>query len=313
MICHFLFRYLGLKTINFCLTHVTAKRKAIKQNHTYMKKFILAVDERIIQSEMLDLAIRITAENQAVLTGLFIVDTSIKDYYSMIGGEAFSYEYAYDVIKKELNQAEQKNIDLINKFVEICKKHKIQFKVHLLKGLPLDELVEQSRYADLLMTGFKSFISAEYDQSHQELVKLVLEEAKCPVLLLPENAQKIGQVVFAYDGKDSSIVAIKEYAHVFAEKAQHKMHTVVTVSNPKEDAEIPAALVEYLRLQFPKLKTEILNGNAREELLYYAKQMPDCMLVMGSYGRSSLSRFFSKSAAEMVLQSGKVAVFITHE
>ena len=65
-----------------------------------MKKILFAIDETIPSSTLMQQAANIARTTDAVLVGVFIQDTALIDYYTVIGGEPNYYEHAYKVIRK---------------------------------------------------------------------------------------------------------------------------------------------------------------------------------------------------------------------
>jgi len=69
---------------------------------------------------------------------------------------------------------------------------------------------------------------------------------------------------------------------------------------------------EWLAVHYKEICFEVLQGNAKEELFSYLLPKKNAIVVMGSYGRSSLSLLFKKSTADLILKTTNLPLFITH-
>jgi nucleotide-binding universal stress UspA family protein len=277
-----------------------------------MDKILLVVDQSINAGNQLEQAFRMARTHNAVLTGVFVQDLTLVDYYTVLGGEPVYYEHTFQIIKESLNESEKKTVQNIQYFVDQCKAAGVRFRVHFQKGDPVAELVEESRYADLMLMGYHAYntLSMEGDQ---QLVKDMLSKARCPLVLLPEQGYNPDGVVLCYDGSESSLKAIEAYYHHFRPLCKSWPTYFLRVFE-KESAkeELPEALLEILQLRFEKLHLIDLIGKPKDEIPYFAAQKGSLMVVMGAYGGSGIGRFFSGSTADHILRTGNLLAYITH-
>lgn len=277
-----------------------------------MDKILLVVDQSINAGDQLDQAFRLAREHHAVLTGVFVQDLTLVDYYTVLGGEPVYYEHTFEVIKESMNDSEKKTVQNINYFVEECKKAGIRFRVHFQKGDPVSELVNESRYADLMLMGYHAYntLSMEGDQ---QLVKNMLSKSRCPMLLLPEKGYNPDGVALCYDGSDSSLRAIEAFYHNFRPNCNEwpiyflRVFEKADLIEPLEDS-----LLEILNLRFKNLQVIDLVGKPKDEIPYFASQKGNLLVVMGAYGGSGIARFFSGSTADHILRTGTLLTYITH-
>ncbi|MFN3530314.1 MAG: universal stress protein [Bacteroidia bacterium] len=277
-----------------------------------MDKILLVVDQSINAGDQLEQAFRMAREHNAVLTGLFVQDLTLVDYYTVLGGEPVYYEHTFEIIKESLNESEKKTVQNINYFVEQCKNAGVRFKVHFQKGDPVSELVNESRYADLMLMGYHAYntLSMEGDQ---QLVKDMLSKSRCPMLLLPEKGYNPDGVVLCYDGSDSSLRAIEAFYHNFRPKCKDWPVYFVRVFDKNVEADaIDGSLIELLQLRFNQLQLVDLHGKPKDEIPYFAGQKGNMLVVMGAYGGSGIARFFSGSTADHILRTGNLLTYITH-
>ena len=95
-----------------------------------LKYFRANFADHSLTTEVVQRAFHLARINDAVITGLFVQDTALADYYTVLGGEPLYYEHMFDVIKETLNESEAKTVESIRYFVARCKEERIRFTVH---------------------------------------------------------------------------------------------------------------------------------------------------------------------------------------
>src|SRR4051794_31749858 len=102
----------------------------------------------------------------------------------------------------------------------MCRKNQIQYRVHeTYYGPAPAELRKETRFADALIIGSEGFYSQEGTLS--DYLKEVLQEAECPVLVVPENYNFPESNILAYDASASSVYAMRQFAYLFPELCSH--------------------------------------------------------------------------------------------
>ncbi len=182
---------------------------------------------------------------------------------------------------------------------------KLDYRIDADEDMTLGKLLHLSSFADFIL------IDGTHSASHYHLADL-LANAHCPIYLVSSSYQQPEQIVLAYDGEDTSIVAIKTFAQLFIELKD--LPATLAYSTNDNSPELPERkyVEEWLSRHYNKVKIEILTGNASEALPDFIRSIPNSLVVMGSFGRSALSRFFHKSLASVVLEESPCALFIAH-
>jgi hypothetical protein len=135
----------------------------------------------------------------------------------------------------------------------------------------------------------------------------------CPIYLISKDAPGTQNVVLAYDGSVSSIYAIKMYSYLFM--GFRDLHTYLVYISSAKNGDLPheKEVKMWLSGHYRNLEIKILHGDVINVLADFTGSLPHSLVVMGSYGRNSLSRFFHKSAANKMIKEGKSSVFMTHQ
>jgi hypothetical protein len=180
------------------------------------------------------------------------------------------------------------------------------------KGVPEDETIEASRFADLLLVTKDLSFAYTNEDAPTNFSEIILSQSKCAILVMPLKAQEINKLCFACNGSHSSMYAIRQFTYLFPFLKDLPV-TVLYVS--EKDEEIAAhkkSIKEYLQLHYKNIEFKILYGNPSSAILSYLEKQKNCLVTFGAYGRSRFSQFFRKSRAENILGSLDMPVFITH-
>jgi nucleotide-binding universal stress UspA family protein len=278
-----------------------------------MEKILLVINAHKPDVQVIRFASDIAKDAGSKLTGVFVENV----YFEYIPS---SDEPVYEVSASTISESTLikggiiTDIDLcIRIFKEQCEKNGVSYELYQDKGEPIQEIIFESRFSDLLIIDpALSFQNKEEDlPSH--FTREVLLHAECPVLLTPGRFEEIKEVVFCYDGSASAVFAIKQFTYLFSFYNNKKV-TLLEVDHKKavEYNDSKKKLIDLLRCHFSSVHSKDLKGNPEEELFKYFFNKTGMMIVMGAYGRSMLSNLFKKSAAELLIRMVDLPLFITH-
>jgi hypothetical protein len=272
-----------------------------------MEKILVAIDVSQINTNVLDFACYIAKLTNSKLIGVFVEDgeaakAPVTEYVSESGSGMLPGT------KEQVNQYD-KNIHL---FTELCRKKQTNCSVHFDQGLPVTGVTKESRFADLLIVDPEMSLRSKKEGTPTHFIKEVLAKSECPVVIAPFNFNPIDEIVFAYDGGQSAVFAIKQFTYLFPEFTDKKV-TLVQV-NEKEDQPIVERerVGELLQMHYSAIGYHHLYGNAGNELYSYLRAKKNVFVVMGAFGRSMLSDFFKHSTAELIVETINLPVFIAH-
>ncbi len=277
-----------------------------------MKKILAVIDAVNYKVEQLDAIEYMAGVLKGNLTIVMLEEVnSITPLMAPDFAEGVPGRYYEIVIKasEEKSRIARENTEALHK---ICIERGLSCAIHNDKGYAAEEIIFESRFADLVLLGKELSFPFLFDTEPTEFVKNVLSNAQCPVLVIPEDISAVKGVVFTYNGTFSSMYAIKAFAGIFPELVA-KDATVVYVCEKGHDT-IPheKLLKEYLDSYNKNINYKIFSGKADAVLQAYLEQKQDYITTFGAYGRSRLSRFFDSSSAENVLRTMKGPLFITH-
>ena len=200
----------------------------------------------------------------------------------------------------------------VHQFREACLCREVPAKVHRDRGVPVGDILLESRFADLIVVDPETSFRSVDKSFPRRFIQDVLLAAECPVVVSPYHFDGLNEVIFAYNGTSSSVFAIKQFTYLFPE-FKHKKAVVVNVRNGDEAAiEEQYRMKEWLSAHYEEVEFEVLKGDASDELFGYLLDRKDAIVVLGAYGRGILSRFLKPSHASVLLRTINLPIFIAH-
>ena len=207
----------------------------------------------------------------------------------------------------------------------------------VLHGRPATALVDEATRsgADLVICG---------SRGHGQISSLLLgsvsaelvDHGPCPVLVA-RNAS-IGRIVFATDGSEASaaaeallttwsifegmpveVVSVADVVEPWHTGIAPTMHAQVLEAHAKdladaktEHARIAEETVARVRAAGREASTEVRTGDAAAEIIAATEESSADLVVVGSRGRTGLTRVFLGSVARNVLHGSVASVLVVH-
>jgi nucleotide-binding universal stress UspA family protein len=277
-----------------------------------MKKILAVIDAVNYKEEQLDAIEYMSGMLNGNLTIVMLEDTNsitplmAPDFATGVPGRY------YEIVIKASEEKGRIVKDNTAALRNTCTERGLSCVIHSDKGSAEEEIILESRFADLILVGKDLSFPFLFDTEPTGFVKNVLAGAQCPVMVIPKDISTVEGVIFTYNGTFSSMYAIKAFAAIFPEIIA-KDATVLYVCEKGHDT-IPheKLLREYLDSYNRNITYEILSGKAASAIQAYLEQKPGHIATFGAYGGSRLSRFFNSSSAENILRMMKGPLFITH-
>lgn len=276
-----------------------------------MKKILAVIDAVNFKEEQLDAFQYIAGMLQSTLTIVMLEDVDsmplmAPDFAEGVPGH--NYEIVLRVAE-EKGRVIKENTALLQK---ICAEKEIPYTLHSNKGAAIEEVLLESRFADLLLAGKELSSAFLYDTNPTRFIKNVLAHSQCPVLLIPEDMSTVKGAIFTYNGTFSSVYAIRQFVQLFPELVKKSASVLYVCEKGNDTTPHEKLLKEYLSNYATEVAYKVFSGNADTVLQEYLQEKKGYITTFGAYGRSRLSRFFNSSSADNILRELKGPVFITH-
>lgn len=279
-----------------------------------MEKILLALDAQHINTQTIDFACYLARVTNSRLTGIFLEDLlseetdAFRTVQQMTQGQC-----SIDAAKTSIAPRNEITDANIKTFRQCCESRGADARIHRDRGIPLDEVIEESRFADLLIVDVETSFARKKGSVPGKFVKDVLQEAECPVLLAPYTFHAVDEIIFAYNGSASSVFAIKQFSYLFPEW-RNKKATILNVKEKSDDAiEHQYKMKEWLQAHYDNVELKVLTGDPSDQLFGYLIEKKHAIVVMGAYGRNLLSTFFKRSHAHLIVKTVNLPIFITHQ
>lgn len=272
-----------------------------------MKKILIAFDGTQFSEGAFEFARRLNELHPILLVGAFIPQVSYANLWSYAG--AMAGPSFVPLLEVEDTEMVQRNIA---RFEHLCQQNNIAYKVHKdFYDFALPELKRETRFADLLIISSEKFYENLAGEDPSEYMKDALHASECPVIVVPEHFDFPTRTILAYDGSDSSVFAIKQFAYLFPELKNNE--TMLVFSKDKETQLPHENYIEELSGQhFRDLKILKMDKQPKKEFQSWICQNQNAILVSGSYGRGFFSQIMRKSFVSEIIAEHKLPVFITH-
>jgi hypothetical protein len=284
-----------------------------------MKKILLAIDADRVDTEVIHFACNIATLTHSSLIGYFLANVPEEE---PVANMAFVAKYDETVSTHCFpTAAEKRQFAYIQQFERTCAVKGIRCQSlsrlgGILNNIKRDAAVailEESRFADLVILQPTLSFERKAEEAPTALVKEILANAECPVLVAPTRLTGIEEIVFAYDGSRSAVFAIKQFTYLFPELADKK----AIVLQVNKDDSLPVTekekLGKWLRMHYNSIGFQVLKGKASEELYGRLSGKQNTIVVMGAFGRSWLSGLFKPATAGLLLKTINLPFFITHQ
>lgn len=275
-----------------------------------MKKIIASFDGLKYSASTEKYALEFAKKYNVKLFGVFLEDVNYHSYKitDMIGGDDVDIEKAEYLRKSDTDTRENS----IKHFNTQCMEAGIIHSTHRDRNLAIQELIHESMFADLVIIQNNETHTHYSEDAPTRFISDLLERSECPVLVVPPVYRFPQKTIFLYDGEPSSIYAIKQYASLFPD--ENLCAELVTVN--KKDNIIPDRhlLREWIKINYPDTSFHAITGNSHEEILHYLKeQIENTIVVLGAYGRGTISRMLHRSLADVLMKNLQVPLFISHK
>lgn len=275
-----------------------------------MKKILLAFDGTHFSEASIEFAQKLNERNALLLTAAFLPQTDHANLWSYSPGGNTGSLYI-PLVEDEEAETVKENI---KRFESFCVKNHLEYRIHKdFFDLAVPALIKETRYADLLVISSTTFYEQVGTQKPNAYLKEVLHQSECPVIVVPDKFDFPASNILAYDGSESSVYAIKQFAYLFPELTGNETLLFYLKERRNDDFPEEKNIEELVARHFSNLTLMKLNENFDEYLSTWLMEKKASILVSGSFGRSGLSMGFKKSFVNEIISDHKLPVFITHK
>ncbi len=277
-----------------------------------MKKIIAAFDGLKYSESARDYAVSLAKLSNAHLVGVFMEDYTYTSYkvYDLVGTEGTSESKMrkYDELDKTTRHKSAEN------FETACQQAGLEYSIHHDKKIAIQELKHESVYTDLLVIDANETLTHYPEKVPTRFIRDLLSGAHCPVLIVPQHYKPIENIVLLYDGEPCSVHAIKMFSYLLPQLK--KLGTeVISINPPGSTLHMPdnKLMKELMKRHFPGVKYTVIQGWPEHDIIRRVKELQaNSLVVLGAYKRSTVSRWFTESMADILMKEVNLPLFIAH-
>ena len=278
-----------------------------------MEKILLAIEAINLDTTSLEFVIYLARLTNSKITGVFLENLVAEErpVLSKMQGMTFGdWEADENSVERRFKiELIEKNIKI---FKEECINRGVSFGLHRDRGVPVRELIEESRFADILVIDAETSFNRRYEGTPTEFVRDILKKAECPVVIAPESLESIYEIIFTYNESPSWVFAIKQFTYLFPQFS-NKMVSIIQVNESGEWKDPDKyKFKEWLKEHYTNLNFEMVKGKIDDNLFDHLFKRKNIFLVMGAYGRTEVSQFFKHSHADLLIKTVTQPIFIAH-
>ncbi len=281
-----------------------------------MAKFLVALTENESFSENLFRVVKNLYGNlnKHLFVGLIVKEISYRSTVTKLVGKTFNPGSSGSKLTG-LTEEDRQKADVISICKEKARENGIQCEIYNNFRLTTQEVIKQTTFADLLILSYQIFIDNVNSLPDSSLLYQLLKGSKCPVMILPDNIRRIDNIIFTYDGKESSVFAIRAFSNLFAGQSKNKPVSILTVMQSADEERIKneKLLMDLVKQYFNDVGIQLLESRSiSNEISNFALGVVNPIIVMGAYGRSHISNILLPSVARTLLTHFNFPLFIAH-
>jgi nucleotide-binding universal stress UspA family protein len=276
-----------------------------------MRSILVGLDGSTHSTAAADLGIRWARRFNALLVGLGIIDEpSIRRPEIMpIGGAAYKEQRDEALLTDATRQVES----ILGQFAIRCTEAGIAYKLLEDVGTPPERIFVESQRFDLILLGQKTHFRFSSQDEEDDTLTEVLRNSPRPVVATPTQPPTGEAVVVAYDGSLQAARALQSF-QASGLGTSTKLHVVSLGDDHVEAARHADRAVQFLSSHDLAATPHVASApsGVAQTLLELSRLLDAGLIVMGCYGRSTLSEFFLGSVTRTMLESSTVPLFLYH-
>jgi len=155
------------------------------------------------------------------------------------------------------------------------------------QGDPFTAMIAEARYNDLTIFGLRSIFDYGFTSDPDKAIAQLVTQGVRPILAVAENYRPVKKALMAYSGSMESAKAIRHFLHLKAWPDVH-LHIVHFKERGDTDPFLVKDVADFCQAHGFEVQTDTLDGQARKDLLPFAKEIDADLIVMGNSVRKTL-------------------------
>ena len=273
-------------------------------------KILLGLDGSSYARAATEYACRIASEHHAAITGIAVIDLPGIERAAgpaPIGAQ----QYAVRTEQRIIKQTREKAGEILRSFGEACQSREIDYVVHTDTGSPFREIIEESKFHDLIVIGQETFFRHDVKHESGDTLRRVLKHGLTAVFAVPDQFRKIRKVVVSYDNSVQAAKAVQMFL-LLGIWNSCDITLLHVNSNLKRGNDLLSRLSDYFESYGVTPERVCLRGKPEPTILSYVHENEVDLLVMGAYGSRGVADFFLGSVTKALIDKANIPLFLYH-
>lgn len=244
-------------------------------------------------------ATKLASLHQAQTTGVTVVDMG---KLGKMGPVPAGAGYYAQRMRERKEQVTREGIEqAIEAFKSSCSSQNVVCRrIEYEQKDPFTSMIAEARYNDLTIFGLRSVFDYGFvSDPDKAIIKLVTQGVR-PILAVADTYRPIQKALIAYSGSMESAKALRHFLHLkpWPDVALHIVHF-------KESRDSEPFLLEnaadFCRAHGFEVQTDLLEGQAKSDLMPFARQIDADLVIMGnSVHKTLIKKFIGDTVLENI-------------
>jgi nucleotide-binding universal stress UspA family protein len=247
--------------------------------------------------------------HQAQLTGVTVVDTSKLNNVGPVpvGGAA----YAQRMRERKAQITKEGTEQAIAAFKAHCSEQQVVCRrIEYEQKDPFAAMISEARYNDLTIFGLRSIFDYGFTTDPDKAIIKLMSQGVRPILAVSDTYRPIKKALFAYSGSMESAKAIRHFLHLNPWPGV-TLHIVHFKEGSDKEPFLLKDAAEFCESHGFEVQTDHVEGQARSDLLPYARENDADLIVMGNSANKALVRRLLSNTVLETIKSADRPLFLS--
>ncbi len=273
-----------------------------------VRRILVPVDPSEYTETAIEVACRVAKEQSAEVTVFGVVDRPGIERAEG-GAPAGAIYYAEKAIEHRIDEARKTIMELFAKFRTICEKHGVPHRELEVESDPVDALLDESRYHDLVVTGLRSSLHFATEEKPEKNLDELLHHTITPILAVPKEPPPLRRALICYDGSLPAARSLQRFAHL-AFVPQMEVKLLVATEQEDRGLRLLERAAEYLAAYGARSVEKVVEKGDVNEVVRRHLGESD-VVVLGVHSRVPVLDFVVGSLTKTLIRSAEVALFMS--
>jgi len=247
--------------------------------------------------------------HQAQTTGVTVVDTSKLTKLGPVPAGAGIYAQRMREKKKQVTHEGIE--EAIAAFKSHCSANNVVCRrIEYEQKDPFTAMIAEARYNDLTIFGLRSIFDYGFATDPDKAIIKLITQGVRPILAVAENYRPVKKALVAYSGSMESAKAIRHFLHLRPWPGA-RLHIVHFKEGAENEPFLLKDAAEFCQAHGFEVQTDLVDGQARSDLLTFAQDVDADLIVMGNSVHKTLLKHLLGDTVLETIKSADRPLFLS--